>query len=173
MASKRSNIYGGVPPVSDHSWLKNTRSLLKFLACPRSWKDLEKAPGSRSGSLLRHSLAWLECQGEARTVFISGTLYWVRVGGLWATNPPYDSEGQHDSEGHSHLNPVIPKPPHMPSIPSFEALDKPAGDTLPPDTEPDPLPHLGDTIPVSNPIGEAEGQVDHYSAISTIPTPYD
>lgn len=174
MAGVGSARHPTIDVAASPSWLNNTRALLNFLDRAKTWAELDAWPRKKSGSYLRHSLAWLESQGEARTFYSDGVLYWVRVGGLWATNPPHDKEGEHDHNSRRHLDPVIPKAPHVPSIPRFEATDEAVHDTLPPDTDPDPsVTHTGDTVPTRDTIYESEREVDHHAAISTVPSPND
>jgi hypothetical protein len=172
---------GYVPPISDHSWRARTRQLLRFLGHSRSWVELDEWAKTSSPSFLRHALAWLESQGEARSVFRNGTIYWISSKGLWTdartSDPPNDRKGKQDHGHQAHLDPVIPKPPHLPSIPCLEPFDQPATgaphDTIP---CPPPLPSspflTSDTIPASHPIDEAEGEGDHHTPVSTIPSPH-
>ncbi len=175
--AKSPVLYGGVPPMRDHSWEQNTRTLLKFLAQRRSWNELNAWTGARSASLLRHGLAWLEERGYVRSTILDEQIYWMAVRGLWSDSPQGKKSSEEGGDDR-YLDPMIPKPPHLPSIPGFVAGDQPTLDTLPPDTEPDPRlpsspPQHSDTIPASHSVDEAERQVDDDTPISTIPSPHD
>jgi hypothetical protein len=120
--STASRLFKDIPPASDHSWLKNTRELLEFLVKPRSWRDLDT--WNRLGeTYLRHAMAWLEEHGEARTFTRDEKIYWVRVGASWPADK-VEQDGRHSEVARDDdLDPVILKPPHLPTIPPLESSD--------------------------------------------------
>lgn len=168
-------IYGCVPPTGDHSWEKNSRGLLEFLSQTRTWTELNSWKGISNPTVLRHALAWLEDRKRVRMMVVDDEIRWIAVGAPIGLKSDQSENQRKDHKGRKnhYLNPVIPKPPHVPSIPGFIASDQPIRDTLH-DTDPtelDPSFLHRDTIPVSDTISETEGEMDHHSPISSIPAP--
>ncbi len=153
-------IYGCVPSTGDPSWEKSSRGLLLFLAEMRTWPDLNAWKGIRNPTVLRHTLAWLEDRKLVRMMIVDDEIRWLAVGARLElkSHPPEDQRKDQKGRKDRYLDPVIPKPPHVPSIPGFVASDQPIRDTLH-DTDPtelDPSFLHRDTIPVGDTISEAE-----------------
>ncbi len=128
-----------LPPVTDHSWARTSMPLLGFLQVPRTWPDL--IGWSRREDLTRQCLAWLDGNGEIRSFYRDETIYWVSTKWSGGTYDPNEGRRTKRKRNNSHLNPVFPKPGHLPS---------PASVGLIPGSDPAILEPACDAIPLEN-----------------------
>ena len=76
------------PRMSDPVWADLSTPLFKYLAEPRTWREMNAwRRGSMTEDRMRHCLAWLDQKGVIYDILIDDVCHWLQTGATPKRSP--------------------------------------------------------------------------------------